>query len=506
MNISVATKYGTVEGKELNGVFSWKGIPYASPPTGKRRFKRPLPPAPWNGILKACEFGPSPVQVPKPLGGISKGTSVSEDCLYLNIWSPGDSGRKYPVMFWIYGGAFVSGSSSIDMYDGRNLCLNENIVIVTFNYRVGVLGFTDFSFLGEEFECNNGIADQIAALKWVYENIENFGGDPENITIIGQSAGGHSVTTLLSIPEARKYISKAVAMSSYPASIETKSSAQTVAEDFLNSAGISLNDPDLLFKISAKKLMKASVKFADKVSARCRNEFAFLPVIDGDILKDHPLHLAGMPLDGKNIPLVLGMCQNEGALYSKTKIPLFTVKEKDVFKFLEYSEGKIPENMISLYDKYPRDLKYTYVGGDIVFRLPVTWYADRYCKSADVFMYSFNIIVELLKLMKLYTIHGTDIPFLFNNLDAKVSKLALMLDPDKDSLDTFSKRFGRQIAEFFRTGTAPWEPYDPDSRPVKIYDRMDSFCHNPLKDEDEAWKQTHFYGRLFEKGTENTND
>ncbi|MET0198053.1 MAG: carboxylesterase family protein, partial [Rhodococcus fascians] len=182
------TLYGQVQGIVDDGVAVWKGIPYAAPPVGDLRLRAPRPPTAWSGVRDATEFGhiaPQTEHGPLP---IDPGLTVGEDCLTLNVWSPAGA-RGLPVMVWIHGGAYYLGNSAQRVYDGRTLVTDGQVVLVTVGYRLGALGFLDFSAFGD-FDSNVGLRDQIAALEWVRDNIAGFGGDPSQVTLFGESAGG----------------------------------------------------------------------------------------------------------------------------------------------------------------------------------------------------------------------------------------------------------------------------------------------------------------------------
>jgi para-nitrobenzyl esterase len=200
-DLIVETRYGKVQGYEQGSISVWKVIPFAQPPTGERRFRAPQPPESWTGVREATMFSPMAPQVPEVgasmVGAIGAERSVdvrpmSEDCLYLNIWSPGADQQMRPVMVWIHGGAFTLGSASDPWYDGTSFAVRHNIVVVSLNYRLGILGFVSLKDLdGAEatYTANCGLLDQIAALQWVRENIAAFGGDPDQVTVMGESAG-----------------------------------------------------------------------------------------------------------------------------------------------------------------------------------------------------------------------------------------------------------------------------------------------------------------------------
>ena len=199
----VETRYGKIQGAQKEGILVWKGIPFAQPPLGSLRFRAPQPLEGWTGIREATQFGPISPQASSGSFGTLPGP-MSEDCLTLNIWSSGADDARRPVMVWIHGGSFVTGAGSTPWYNGTSFA-EHGVVVVTINYRLGALGFLYLAeYAGEEYATsgNNGLLDQIAALTWVRENIAAFGGDPDNVTIFGESAGAMSIGALLAMPAA----------------------------------------------------------------------------------------------------------------------------------------------------------------------------------------------------------------------------------------------------------------------------------------------------------------
>jgi para-nitrobenzyl esterase len=215
----VTTPAGALQGEVEDGVRAFKGIPYAQPPVGRARWTPPKPLAPWPGVREASAFGPACVQPAQPAKSLYADDlgPMSEDCLTLNVWAPADA-KGAPVLVWIHGGSLVSGASREAIYDGANLA-RRGVVVVSINYRLGVLGYLAHPQLSAEspdkVSGNYGLLDQLAALRWVQANIAAFGGDPANVTIAGQSAGGLSVLYLMVSPTARGLFAKAIAESSY---------------------------------------------------------------------------------------------------------------------------------------------------------------------------------------------------------------------------------------------------------------------------------------------------
>ncbi|WP_206241143.1 carboxylesterase/lipase family protein [Novosphingobium terrae] len=256
--VSVTVETGALKGAIADGVASWKGIPFAAPPVGALRWRAPQPAAPWQGERDATAYGHDCMQVPFPSDAAPLGTPPAEDCLYANVWRPAKAGGKLPVMVWIYGGGFVNGGASPPTYSGAELA-KKGVLFFSFNYRVGRFGTFAHPALTKAHEDggllgNYGTLDQIAALKWVKRNIARFGGDPENVTLIGESAGGMSVNMLLTSPLAQGLFQRAVVMSGGNGQNLTGATLQSVEKigaDFGQSKGVSPDDPQALDKLRA---------------------------------------------------------------------------------------------------------------------------------------------------------------------------------------------------------------------------------------------------------------
>ncbi|MBT0667967.1 carboxylesterase family protein [Novosphingobium profundi] len=249
---------GRLEGTQADGVLAWKGIPFAAAPIGDLRWRAPQPATPWSGVRDASQYGHDCMQVPFPSDAAPLGTPPAEDCLYLNVWKPAGAKGPLPVLVWIYGGGFVNGGASPPTYSGANLA-KQGIMVVSFNYRVGRFGTFAHPALTKADEDegllgNYGYLDQIAALKWVKANIAAFGGDPAQVTIAGESAGGMSVNTLLTSPLSQGLFARAVVMSGGngsgmgPATLTT---SEQVGIAFAKSKGIAPDDPAALAKLRA---------------------------------------------------------------------------------------------------------------------------------------------------------------------------------------------------------------------------------------------------------------
>ncbi len=295
MEAIARTRQGRVEGREKEGVLLFAGIPYATPPTGEARFLPPRPHPGWEGVRPAKRFGKVAPQVPSPLGGFLDALNLDwdEDCLTLNVATPALDDAARPVMVWIHGGAFLTGTSATPWYNGASFARRGDLVVVSINYRLGALGFL---YLGEQRDelsrsGNNGILDQIAALEWVRDNIRGFGGDPDNVTIFGESAGGMSVGTLLGAPAARGLFHRAIPQSGACHNSLSRDAAARVAELFSEKAGVS--DVEELRRLPVERILEAQTStvlhFAANRGAigdgkKVPLGLAFQPVVDGDDL------------------------------------------------------------------------------------------------------------------------------------------------------------------------------------------------------------------------------
>ncbi|MEQ7918569.1 carboxylesterase family protein [Xanthomonas sp. WHRI 1810A] len=255
--VAVQTEAGAVAGVVNKGVEAFKGIPFAAAPVGPLRWRAPQPATPWTGVKTADRYGSDCMQKPVANDAAPLGTPPSEDCLYLNVWKPAQAAKKQPVMVWIYGGGFLNGGASTPVYSGEPLA-REGIVVVSFNYRVGRFGFfahpqLDKQRAGKEPIGNYGFMDQIAALEWVKRNIASFGGDPDNVTLVGESAGGMSVHTLLTSPKSQGLFQKAVIQSGGDGNLMMSdlNTAQQAGTAFALSQGIAADDAHAVEKLRA---------------------------------------------------------------------------------------------------------------------------------------------------------------------------------------------------------------------------------------------------------------
>ncbi|MHA1467980.1 MAG: carboxylesterase/lipase family protein, partial [Promethearchaeota archaeon] len=295
---------GKLQGYIDKGIEIYKGIPYAEPPVGNFRFNIPEPKNSWSSVLEATKFGPDAPQPPSPFTPQPAPQQSEEDCLTLNIWTPKADDKKRPVMFWIHGGSYKTGGAN--RYDGIPLATRGDIVVVIINYRLGPFGFLYLPNV-PGISANVGLLDQIAALKWVKKNIVRFGGDPNNITVFGESAGAGSICSLIGMPAAKGLFNRIIPQSGSTNPLGyLKGRAIATTQKLFSLLKVEKGDIDSFRKLSTEDIIKAQIRMDAQV-LKAGNAFAmgYSPIIDGSTMPKHPLKVV---LDGetKNIELLHG--------------------------------------------------------------------------------------------------------------------------------------------------------------------------------------------------------
>lgn len=286
----VETEYGKIRGKRERDCEVFLGIPYAKPPIGPLRFRRPVPPDPWSDVLECTRFGFICPQPGKPTPA-DRSVSMSEDCLTLNVFTPACDGKKRPVAVWIHGGAYLTGSACDPGFFPHQICAEQDVVNVTIQYRLGALGCVDFSGLSGakgRFDANCGTWDQVAAVNWVMENIEAFGGNPKEITLMGGSAGGTSVLTLITTPYLKGKIRQAVMESPAPWLPLTREGGRLGALKVLEELGLGEDEVQKILDIPADRLAEATNAAEYKYYAYRPYTIPTGPVVDGDLIPELP--------------------------------------------------------------------------------------------------------------------------------------------------------------------------------------------------------------------------
>ncbi len=315
----VETRYGKVEGYSNNGIHGFRGIPFAAPPVGERRWLPPEPPEPWAGVRDAKDWGKQAWQAASPGEGPLKfvfnaanAEKRDEDCLQLNVWTPGLDDGKRPVLMWIHGGGFSGGTGGTPVYDGEIMSRRGDVVVATINYRIGPLGFLNLNGVtGGRIPStgNEGLLDQVEALKWIRDNIATFGGDPGNVTIMGESAGAMSVGALLALKPAKGLFHRAMPISGAASTANTLERAEAIGEGIVRQLGLSGNDVDKLLALEPEALLQGAMGFRLPEGG-----MSFAPVIDGANLAELPLDAVRQgAADG--IPILVGTQRDEWRLF-----------------------------------------------------------------------------------------------------------------------------------------------------------------------------------------------
>ncbi len=416
----VDTSAGLVSGvlEEETGTCNWKGVPFAAPPVGALRWRPPAPPGTWDGIRDATEFAPRCMQTGVMFAvNADPSGSMSEDCLFLNIWRPVEPAEPLPVLVWIHGGGYSGGTPNTPMYHGGNLASRGGLVVVSVAYRLNIFGFFASEALVEEdpggSAGNYGLLDQIAALEWIRDNIGAFGGDPSRVTVMGESAGGWSVCNLLATPLAKGLFHRAIMESGGCHDATTMDRGFEVSTEAAGRLGLDPNDLEGLRAVKAKKLLRRGVEWENA-------GFKWLPRIDGVVLAAQPIDILESG-DYNSVPLIAGANRDEVNDTVYLHPFQFFHGQKRYRKRLEKMFGADAAPQISAL--YPRDAfdrtvhAYQKVTTDVALLCPTMAGARAVAAhQLDVWLYRFDYDDFRFGGM-LGAFHGSELPFVFGNFD-----------------------------------------------------------------------------------------
>ncbi|MDD5338317.1 MAG: carboxylesterase family protein [Dehalococcoidales bacterium] len=428
------TKYGRLEGSFENGMYVFKGIPYAAQPVGDLRWMPPQPPAKWEGVKPAQKYGAICPQNMMLMAAKLPGTpdfsqdTQDEGCLYINIWTPGLDDAKRPVIFWIHGGAFIIGAGNEPFLEAGTLVKRGDIVLVSINYRMGAFGFMNLKEItGGKIPAtgNEGLLDQIAALDWVQENIKAFGGDPDNVTVAGFSAGGMSIGDLLGMPKARGKFCKAINRSGSTNTVSPLQDAVAKAGQFLKILNINSKGSDALRGLSTKQLLEAQEKLGVVMREAKGALTPFMPVVDGGVMPDFPIELIKKG-SAKNVIVMAGNSLDELKMSTAMDPAVRNLDEAGLVNRLNlHIPGDMVPKVIEVYrealkkrggNSSPLDILGT-VSTDLMFRIPTIRLVEA---QRDIGMPSYNYYFTYKSPAMggiLGAMHGLDNPFLFGALD-----------------------------------------------------------------------------------------
>jgi para-nitrobenzyl esterase len=512
----VSTTWGRVRGLRRDGVHVFKGIAYAAAPTGARRFMAPQPPPAWQGVRDMFEPGPRAVQpvrimIPEMGDALTGSGPTGEDCLRLHVWTPDATarGERRPVLVFFHGGGYRSGSANSIFYDGTALARRHNVVLVTVNHRLNALGFLYLEQLaGERYaqSGNAGLLDLIAALYWVRDNIESFGGDPGRVTVMGQSGGGGKSAMVMGTPAAKGLFHRATIISTLIESgvrAQSADRATVLADTLLRRLGIRPSNIDALHRVPAAQLMKAltgggvarGTTPGDALGQDISTQL--YPVVDGHTLPAHPFDPVA-PAVSADVPILCGANETEGVPYADLEDPFWRgeIETEDALRarvkaVLRATDADV-EQVIAVYRRgrptaSRGDLALIIAADNSPTRLASSIFAERKAAQgrAPAFLYSFDWRSPV-RGGKLRTMHSMELPFLFDHVD----DLPFMVGTGADR-QALATQFSGAVTAFARTGVpavdgVEWRPFDPMTRSTVIFGRHTRAVNDPYADERRA--------------------
>ena len=491
------TRSGKIQGTEEAGLHVFRGIPFAKPPAGALRWRRPQREDTWEDVRDATRFSAIAAQGDSALEQMlgSGRVTKSEDSLYLNVWTPGLDDRRRPVMVWIHGGGWLNGSGSTPWYDGTRFAANGDVVLVSINYRLAAFGFLHLADLfGEELEGsgNLGILDQVAALEWVRDSIEAFGGDPGNVTIFGESAGAGSVGTLLGLPEARGLFHGAIAQSGAASWFNTREQATENARRLVEELGVEPGDVDALRAVPWERIVEAQAVLGGEGGAL---GLPFQPVVDGTVLPVPPIQAIAQG-NAAGVRVLIGTNADEMTLFGLMDTRLSTIDEDGLVRRVSTYHGDAAADFVERYAANRpgapvADLWFA-LAGDAVFRIPAIRLAESHMPHGTVYKYLFTWSTPAFGGV-LRSTHALEIPFVFDNLHQPGVPVFTGEGDERQAIADLMHRAWISFAHSgdpSHDGLPEWPAYCCERRATM---RFDVDCHllfDPAGDERALW-ETH---------------
>jgi len=507
--VEVAT--GKLRGTSSAGIHSFKGIPYGASTAGRNRFMAPEPPLPWSGVRDALAYAGRAWQLPnrpkrravlETLLGPADTTTEGEDCLTLNVWTPGlGDGVKRPVMVWLHGGAFGYGSGNRAVTDGTNLARRGDVVVVSVNHRLNIFGFLHLADIGGSawaHSGNAGMLDIVAALRWVRDNIAAFGGDPGSVTIFGESGGGGKVSVLLAMPPARGLFHRAIIQSGAAIRVTTRERANALAQAVLKELGVGPNECERLQTVPAARLL-AAIAPASRAVGRSRwpllDRYDFGPLVDGSDLPQHPAE-PGAPAISDDIPLMVGGTREESAFFLADDDAVWngSLSEEELRRRVAAVAGDETDELLTAYRNAmpqgrPADRLIAALTGSN-FWVRTVLLAERYVarRRAPVYMYSLDWQSPAHD-GRVRAHHAMDLPFVFDNTDMPDTTAGT---PDAREL---AARISATWIAFARNGSPDnraipsWPTYAAADRATMVFDTHCRVVHDPDHEARSLWSR-----------------
>lgn len=480
---------GRIRGRRCGDLLRFDGIPFAAPPLGSRRFRPPEPPLlPSNGEIDATRPRPAALQLPGPALGSRPVGATSEDCLHLNLVTPSPEGHR-PVMVWVHGGGYVNGSAGDPIHRGERLVARGEVVLVTFDYRLGVFGF-----LHPEDAPNPGLRDQIAALRWVRDNVADFGGDPDRVTLFGESAGAMSIRALMATPEADELFHAAVLQSGAGVGVESPAGAELVRARM--AAELGSDDWSRWQALPGDRLLEAQVRVGEAIRAETGHG-AWRPMVDGELVRSSGQQAQAREINRRR-PVLMGMNAHEQRLFVNPRRPMSRAEAITRLARTLAAIGADAEDhaaaVLARHEQLDPEAgeaaRLAAAETDLFFRIPML----RFCNAragapAATFQYLFRWLSPALR-GRLGACHALEIPFVFGTLDAPGMERFAGTSEDAWAL---SSAMIDAWSAFAHTGSPDaavpeWQPWTPDQHWCWIADRNPHIERGPNEDALEIWR------------------
>ncbi len=492
MDTVVRTRQGAVRGSVVEGIVAFKGIAYAAAPFGPRRFRPPQLVESWDGVRDALTYGatvPKPPYFPPFDKILPESANPGADCLNLNVWTPDPGGSGLPVMVWIHGGAFRNGTGMIPTYDGTHFA-RDGVVCVTINYRLGIEGFL---YLGEG-TANLGLLDQIAALQWVQENIAAFGGDPANVTIFGESAGGMSVTTLLALPRTRGLFRRVIAQSGAGHHVLTLETSRLMGQHIAEKLGVAAT-AEAFAALPIERLIQAQVELANEIPTnpdplRWREVLVNLmphePVIDVEILSDLPIKLIAAGA-GAGVDVMVGSNTDEYNFFIVPPGVIGAIGERALAGLSVAYGFPLEETLATYRELHPGASAgelYSALVTDWFFRVPAIRLAEsRVARGEPAYMYEFAWRSPLFE-DRLGSCHALELAFVFDNLHQSTNQGLVGPAAPQVIADTMHAAW----VAFASCGNPGWPRYDLERRATMRFDLTSEVVDDPYTVARQLWE------------------
>ncbi len=497
----VETVSGKLRGLAAGGIFAFKGVPYGADTGGANRFMPPFPPPPWTGVREAFAYRGQAPQAPdrarrrpelETVLGPADATPEGEDCLTLNIWTPGLDAAKRPVMVWLHGGAFAYGSGNRAVTDGANLARRGDVVVVSVNHRLNILGHLELGRFGARYahSGNAGVLDLVAALRWVRDNIAAFGGDPGRVTIFGESGGGGKVSVLLAMPAAQGLFHRAVIQSGAALRVRTRERAEALTAAVLKHLG--LDRPEPLHEVPLATLLAAMTPASRAVGPtqwKLLDRYDFGPVVDGADLPAQPFDPAATALADR-IPLLIGGTHEESGLFLADDDEVWhgRVSEESLRRRIAAVAGAETDRVLALYREGSREERLIAALTGANFWVRTVLLAERQAigATAPVYMYSLDWRSPFAG-GRLQAHHAMDLGFVFDTTEVADSTRGA---PGARELAAVMSAAWAAFAHSGRPQIAAlpeWPAYEPEGRATMVFDRTCRVVRDPDRDARLLW-------------------